>query len=226
MANVRGARGVIGDGSSTSRQRNAVMEEIIPSSDWTEDLNGHYLLVDLPDFKKEQVKIQVINSGHIKIYGERPVNENKFIHFKQSFKVPENSDMDAITAKFDGEILYITVPKKVVEEKREPASTAARDTDQSLHQKPDPTNGEKEKGDVVNGKESKDQVSQSKDKEDKHNSGPMSFSTDNIRRWESEAGYVRSAMELLSKNKAAVVTAMLAFSLGMLISRKFESDGE
>ena len=48
MENVRGTRGVIGDGGSTSRKRQAVFKDIVPSYDWTEDPKGHCLLVDLP----------------------------------------------------------------------------------------------------------------------------------------------------------------------------------
>ena len=39
MANVRGG---------VSRLRNPVVEEMVPSYDWSEDSKGHYLLVDLP----------------------------------------------------------------------------------------------------------------------------------------------------------------------------------
>lgn len=42
MANVRGTRAV-GDVNKP-----AVFEKIVPSAGWTEDSNGHYLLVDLP----------------------------------------------------------------------------------------------------------------------------------------------------------------------------------
>ena len=48
MASVRGARGVFGDGTITGRPRSVVFEDIEPSHAWTEDSNGHYLLVDLP----------------------------------------------------------------------------------------------------------------------------------------------------------------------------------
>ena len=162
-----------------------------------------------------------MNSGHVNIYGERPVNENNFIRFNQTFRVPENSDIDAITAKFEGEILFITLPKHIVEEKREPEPIRENnlsDVQQKLNSK-----REQKKDDGVNGK---DQVFQSKEKEVSLRNAPMSFSEENIRIWERQTGYLRSAMKMLSKNKAIVVTAVLAFSLGMWISRKFESDGK
>uniref|UniRef100_A0A803P8U8 SHSP domain-containing protein n=1 Tax=Cannabis sativa TaxID=3483 RepID=A0A803P8U8_CANSA len=223
MANVRGT-GVLGDESSTSRLRNAVFDEIVPSSDWTEDLGGHYLLVDLPDFKKEQVKIQVVNNGQIKIYGERKVNENKYIRFNQTFKAPQESDLDGITAKFDGEILYLTVPKKKV------LDPSHENNDQNLHQK---STGEKEKKkdhhDGINhhNKDQKEEKEHQKTKtegEKEASKSPLYFPDESIRRWERETNYLKSAMGMLNKNKALVVTAILAFSLGMFITRKFDSD--
>ena len=196
------------------------------------------------------MKIQIISSGVIKVNGERPVNEYKYVRFELNFEVPKNSNSDAITAKFDGEILYITVPKHVVEEKKEPEPEPepqpqpqpqpepepepepepAGIKDQSVngtpkentHKKPNDEEAKKkdEQG-LGNG-----QVHERKKKEEIHRNAPMRFSADTVRRWEGETSYLESMMEILSKNKAIVVTAMLAFSLGMLISRKFEANGE
>ncbi|GMN45694.1 hypothetical protein TIFTF001_014882 [Ficus carica] len=235
MANVRGG---------VNRLHNPVVEEIVPSYDWSEDSKGHYLLVDLPGFKKNQVKIQIFSSGVIKVNGERPVNENKYVRFEQNFEVPKNSNSDGITAKFDGEILYITVPKHVVEEKKEPEpepqpqpvskpepepepagikdQSVNGTTKENTHKKPNDEEAKKkdEQG-LGNG-----QVHERKKKEEIQRNAPMRFSADTVRRWEGETSYLESMMEILSKNKAIVVTAMLAFSLGMLISRKFEANGE
>lgn len=46
MANNRGMRS--GGIADRTRSRSHVVEECVPSSAWTEDSNGHYLLVDLP----------------------------------------------------------------------------------------------------------------------------------------------------------------------------------
>ncbi|KAF4367625.1 hypothetical protein F8388_011264 [Cannabis sativa] len=214
MANVRGT-GVLGDESSTSRLRNAVFDEIVPSSDWTEDLGGHYLLVDLPG---------TASINYIKIYGERKVNENKYIRFNQTFKAPQESDLDGITAKFDGEILYLTVPKKKV------LDPSHENNDQNLHQK---STGEKEKKkdhhDGINhhNKDQKEEKEHQKTKtegEKEASKSPLYFPDESIRRWERETNYLKSAMGMLNKNKALVVTAILAFSLGMFITRKFDSD--
>ncbi|KAF5476950.1 hypothetical protein F2P56_003637 [Juglans regia] len=114
MENVRDTRG---HGGRTRRQ-NAVVEQIVPSSGWTEDPSTHYLLVNLPGFKKDELKLQVTGSGDLMISGERKVDEEKIVYFEQTFEVPKNTDMDKTTGKFSAEILYVTIPKQVVEEKR------------------------------------------------------------------------------------------------------------
>ncbi|KAL5544399.1 hypothetical protein UlMin_008183 [Ulmus minor] len=181
MANVKGKRGV-GRGPQTG---NMIFEEIEPSSQWTADKNSHYLLVELPGFKKEHVKIQVINSGHIKISGERLVHENRKLNFEKSYKVPENSNTDKITAKFDGEILYVTVPKQVVDE---------------------------EKSENISKKEINSGC---------HGSPHLSFPKDYIKKCEGEANYLERAMEMLRNNKESIVSAILGFSLGVLLTCKF-----
>lgn len=57
------------------------------------------------------------------------------------------------------------------------------------------------------------------------NSTIMSFSEETIRKWEDVEvnNNLRSAvLELLSKNKGIVATAVTAFSIGLLVSRKLK----
>lgn len=46
--------------------------------------------------------------------GERPVVNDRWSRFNQSFPVPENCDTDKIRAKFQHGVLSITIPKKIV----------------------------------------------------------------------------------------------------------------
>ncbi|RZC87525.1 hypothetical protein C5167_036069 [Papaver somniferum] len=94
-------------------------EDFQPSTDWTHDLNCHVLLVDLPGFKKEELKVQVDNSWKITISGERKVSENKYCRFKQISDVPKDSDIDKISGRFDGGLLFVIIPKKKAGEKLE-----------------------------------------------------------------------------------------------------------
>ncbi|TKY73420.1 Inactive protein RESTRICTED TEV MOVEMENT 2 [Spatholobus suberectus] len=107
-------------GTTSSSAAPPVAEEIVPNWGWTEDHSGHFLLVDLPEFRKEEVKLQVDGStGRIIVEGERQTNEQKRVHFELTFPVPADSDMDNISGNFDSEILHVYVPKRTSQEHRE-----------------------------------------------------------------------------------------------------------
>ncbi|VVA17054.1 PREDICTED: inactive RESTRICTED TEV [Prunus dulcis] len=231
MAQVRGSstRGM-GERSSSSTR---LHQKILPSSGWTEDSNGHYLLVDLPDFKKEEVKLVVnVSAGHLTVSGQRQVNEKKSEYFEQNFTIPPNSDVDKITGKFDGEILYVTVPKvaAVVEEKKEAEPEIENqnvdETAATEPAKPENKNVEGAAAENIHLTRPKNdgQHSNKDDGASKKLSGindRIFFSLENIRKWDKhEDGILKTAMEMLSKNKGTVITAVVAFSLGVLVSRQ------
>ncbi|KAL8217579.1 hypothetical protein R6Q57_020952 [Mikania cordata] len=224
-----------------------VFEEFEPPSAWTEDSTCHYLLVDLPGFKRQELKLQVENRTHILVSGERQVRENKYKRFEKSYELPKDADIEKITGKLDGEILYISVPKKVEEHKEikngsnlEPASSSNED-DNDKKSETDESDDEQQhteiKHDIVPapaqaplsdeneyGKNSSAYENDYKDGENdldrkKHSSG----FDDN---WGQDAElFLRLAMEKLRKNKGVVVTAIFAFSLGVLVTQKFQSNG-
>ncbi|XP_043724310.1 inactive protein RESTRICTED TEV MOVEMENT 2-like [Telopea speciosissima] len=113
MENMTGRRG-------TGERANArpVYEDFQPMADWTNDSNSHGLLVDLPGFKKEELKVEVDNNGRLAVRGERQFSDNKYKRFKQVYNLPIDSDIDKITGKFDGGVLFVIIPKKetVIEE--------------------------------------------------------------------------------------------------------------
>mgnify|MGYP002518986105 CR=1 FL=1 len=94
------------------------------------DMKDHYeMLVDLPGFKKEDVKIQ-LNDGYLTIEAEKGLNkdekdkEGSLIRqeryvgsVSRSFYVGEGVEEKDIQAKLNGGVLEINVPK--VEEKEE-----------------------------------------------------------------------------------------------------------
>ena len=73
-------------------------------------------LIFVLGFKKEDIKLSIDGSGNMTATGQRQVNEDKMVYFDQSFKLPENSDADKISGRFEGEILYVTVPEQAVRE--------------------------------------------------------------------------------------------------------------
>ncbi|KAL5544398.1 hypothetical protein UlMin_008182 [Ulmus minor] len=165
-----------------TQKSNVKSEEIGLSLRWTESKTGHCLTVDLPDFRKEHVKVQVMNSKNIKIIGERLDNESR-LYFEKLCKVPENTDLDNITAKFNGKILNVTIPKR--DEKEEKCkNTFKKEDNNRCH-------------------------------------GSPCFC---ITKWEGEASYLERSMEMLRNNKERFVLATLGFSLGVLLTSKFNRE--
>lgn len=177
-------------------------------------------------------------TGHLTVTGETQVNENEFKYFEENFTIPANSDVDKITGQFDdGEILYVTVPKvvAVVQEKKEPeivqekkeaeieqnqniegeGAAAAENTHLRA-----PNNND---GKYTHKDDGKDDGKNDAESNKLLGNARIFFSPENIRKWEDDNGILRSAMEVLNKNKGIVITAIVAFSLGMLVSRKFET---
>lgn len=53
------------------------------------------------------------NKDEIITSGERQTDGNKLVtRFQKTLKIPGNSVSENITGKFEGEVLYITVPKR------------------------------------------------------------------------------------------------------------------
>lgn len=130
--------------------------------------------------------------------------KNEFEYFEEKFTIPPNSDANMITAKLEGETLYIIMPK-----------VGATENDREYTNVP---------GLLL------------RPENDGHYSnillgnGHVLFSLENIRkRDEHEDGVLRMAMEMLSKKKRVVLTAataaLVAFSLGMLVSHQTFQSG-
>ncbi|XP_035542937.1 17.1 kDa class II heat shock protein-like [Juglans regia] len=188
MENVRDTWGY---GRRTS-WRNAVVEELVPSSGWTEDPSTHYLLVDLPGFKNDEIQFRITGSSNLMISGERKEDEDKIVYFEQTFTLPKNTNMDEIYGEFRGKILYVTVPKQVVEEKRTEENVEGN---VSGSQREDE---KKSKGNVNVG------FSEETTKDSKNKSETNS----------------KKVVEMLKRYKGILMTAILAFSLGVLVTRK------
>ncbi|KAL5747393.1 hypothetical protein ACOSP7_024392 [Xanthoceras sorbifolium] len=193
---------------------NPIVQDFVPSSGWTEDYNGYYLRVHLPDFKKEEVKFQVDTNGVVTISGERLTSDNIYrLRFQQTLKVPPVSDINRITGKFDRGILDVTVPRlthgQLLEQEMEKETTNSIVQEHNKqHQTRNRSDGE---GSHVGKEEKKEKNSRVDD-----------FPEEVIKKWEKEqqpASLLIRSMRLLKENKPIVFTALLAFSLGVLVSR-------
>jgi HSP20 family protein len=92
-----------------------------PMVDITEDDNEYLVKADLPEMKKEDVKI-VIDSGVLTISGERKSEkeekkkkfhriERSYGSFERTFTVPEDADPTKITAEFKDGVLRVHLRK-------------------------------------------------------------------------------------------------------------------
>ncbi|KAF5730139.1 hypothetical protein HS088_TW20G00509 [Tripterygium wilfordii] len=202
-----------------TRSHNAMVEEIVPSSAWTEDSEGHYLLLDLPGFNKEEVKFQIGNSGNITISGERLVKDNKFIVFEQTFKIPENSDTDEITGKFEDGMLHVTVPKQPTNKHEEEARSPNTDgVDQEENVEAKKVEKHNKEGQVDH--DQNEQVKEQKAKEDDHYHKD-GFPKEVGERSQEGNELLALAMEMLKKHKGIVSIVVLAFSFGFFVARLF-----
>ncbi|KAI7747352.1 hypothetical protein M8C21_007985 [Ambrosia artemisiifolia] len=98
----------------TSLQTLLSYDDIEPLCTWQRDDAQDILVIHLPEFKKEQLRVQISNTGLLKISGEKVAEGKKRIRFLKELKVTKDYDANNIRAKFSQGCLRITLPKKVV----------------------------------------------------------------------------------------------------------------
>ena len=92
-----------------------------PSVDITEDDKEYLIKADLPEIKKEDVKISV-EDGVLAISGERKYEkeekgkkyhrvERSYGSFERSFTVPADAEEEKVSAQFNDGVLMIHLPK-------------------------------------------------------------------------------------------------------------------
>ena len=96
------------------------MAEWAPLVDITEDDKEYVIKTELPEIKKEDVKVAVEN-GLLTIVGERKFEkeENKKYHrveraygrFVRSFVLPDGADAEKVNAEFKDGVLKVHLPK-------------------------------------------------------------------------------------------------------------------
>ena len=91
-----------------------------PEVDISEDDQGYLLKADLPETKKEDVKVTV-EDGILSVFGERKCQkedqkkkfhriERSFGTFRRSFTLPEDADSTKVTAEFRDGVLKVHLP--------------------------------------------------------------------------------------------------------------------
>ena len=91
-----------------------------PEVDISEDDHGYLLKADLPEMKKDDVKVTV-EDGILSVSGERKSEkedlkkkfhriERSYGTFRRSFTLPENADSTKVTAEFRDGVLKVHLP--------------------------------------------------------------------------------------------------------------------
>lgn len=100
-----------------------------PRVDIMEMEKNYLVLIELPGLAKEDVKISVNDERVMTISGSKKAaehqgmkllrNERVFGEFKRSLHLPETTDIENISAKFDNGVLNLEIPKKEPEKPKE-----------------------------------------------------------------------------------------------------------
>ncbi|KAK9699325.1 hypothetical protein RND81_08G167300 [Saponaria officinalis] len=87
-----------------------------PKCELKEEAGSATLIISLPGFKKEQLRVQVSNTGVLKVTGEKPENPEGTIknRFVKETTVPNGCDVNQIRAKFAQGELRVIMPIKVM----------------------------------------------------------------------------------------------------------------
>ena len=91
-----------------------------PEIDISEDDRGYLLKADLPEMKKDDVRVTV-EDGVLSVSGERKCEkedqkrkfhriERSFGNFRRSFTLPEDADSTKVTAEFRDGVLKVHLP--------------------------------------------------------------------------------------------------------------------
>jgi HSP20 family protein len=111
-----GFRNKIGNGEISS----LAVADWSPEIDISEDDHGYVFKADLPEMKKDDVKITV-DHGILSVSGERKIekeDQKKKFHriercfgtFQRSFTLPEDADSTKVTAEFRDGVLKVHLP--------------------------------------------------------------------------------------------------------------------
>ena len=108
-------------GNRERKQEALALTQWAPLVDITEDTKEYVVKAELPEMKKEEVKVSV-EDGVLSISGERSLekedNDRKYHRieraygsFSRSFTIPEGTDTAKVTAEFKDGVLKVHLPK-------------------------------------------------------------------------------------------------------------------
>lgn len=93
-----------------------------PAVDIVESEAGYQLLLDVPGISASEVTVEV-DQGALRIQGQRQrpnmeaqtlrYKERAFGHFNRAFKIPEDADPAAISARYEKGVLTVDIARKI-----------------------------------------------------------------------------------------------------------------
>ncbi len=114
----------------------STMPDFLPSLDLKSDPAAYTLSLELPGVAPEEVKVE-LNNGMLSISGEKKREENGkdasqhvqercYGSFSRSMSLPDDADMDHISATHKDGVLTIRIPRKTPEKPQSRAITVNR----------------------------------------------------------------------------------------------------
>ncbi|KAA8518394.1 hypothetical protein F0562_015723 [Nyssa sinensis] len=118
-------------------------DDFEPLCNWRREKGSDTLVLHIPEFKKDQLKVQITNLGLLKISGVRQVDSTKVSRFYKEIRVPKDCNADEIQAKLIGNLLHIIMPKNsnLVTQKDQPTSVQQPKVDENQPPSPDKSGG-------------------------------------------------------------------------------------
>lgn len=94
----------------------AAFDTVDPAFEWLDDGANYLLRLDLPGFRKEDFRVYVNTEGQLTVVAQRKPTPGsggggKWLRLRKAFQLPSTANLDAITGRFDGTVLMLTVPK-------------------------------------------------------------------------------------------------------------------
>ncbi|XP_023551679.1 inactive protein RESTRICTED TEV MOVEMENT 2-like [Cucurbita pepo subsp. pepo] len=127
-------------------------EPFTPKVEERDENEAHILLLELPDFNQQHVKVKVEKeAGTVVVTGGRNVGNNRLLILNKTYPIPRNSVIDRISHTLQDGVLTITMPKQTAEPATPPAA-AAPPTPTPLPKEPEQSTPEKGKEETPSAK--------------------------------------------------------------------------